>query len=64
MMVRADAPSVVGYAQVSLVCAEIARGLLPRIVDEQGEVDRDLAPELSFATTAYLTSVKERSARR
>ena len=64
VMVRADAPSVVGYAQVSLVCAEIARGLLPRIVDEWGDIDRDLAPELSFATTGYLESVKERSARR
>lgn len=58
---HADRRSSVGFAQVSTVCTEITRGLLPGIVDERGRIDQELAPELSIAVSAYLTTVKERA---
>ncbi|MEM9515550.1 MAG: TetR/AcrR family transcriptional regulator [Actinomycetota bacterium] len=61
---RVDRASPVAFAKVSTVCTEITRGLLPSIVDERGHIDRQLAPELSFAISSYLTSVKQRSERR
>ena len=57
----AEPPPVIGTAQIATVCTEIIRGLLPRIVRADGTTDPVLAPELSFAITAYLTSVKQRS---
>ncbi|MEM9565784.1 MAG: TetR/AcrR family transcriptional regulator [Actinomycetota bacterium] len=64
VMAGADPPPTVGDERVSTVCTEIARGLLPRIVDEHGRLDTELAPELSFAITGYLTSVQRRAERR
>ncbi len=58
---KAGPPSAIGMEQVAIVCTEIIRGLLPRIVDADGTVDPVLAPELSFAIAAYLASVRERS---
>lgn len=61
LLSTADPAPPVGYEQVSTVCTEMVRGLLPRIVDAHGTVDDQLAPELSFAVTSYLASVKART---
>ncbi|MEO1061387.1 MAG: TetR/AcrR family transcriptional regulator [Actinomycetota bacterium] len=48
------------YDRAAAVCAEIMRGLLPRIVDEHGVVDDELRPELEVVIAAYLFEVKRR----
>ena len=57
----AEPPPAIGTAQIATVCTEVIRGLLPRIVHADGTTDPVLAPELTFAITAYLTSVRRRS---
>ncbi len=48
------------YERAAEVCAELVRGLLPRVVDEHGEVDDELRPELEIVLAAYLSDVKRR----
>ncbi len=48
------------YERAAEVCAELVRGLLPRIVDEHGQVDGELRPELEIVLAAYLSDVKRR----
>ncbi len=56
-----EPPPPIEAVHVAIVCTEIVRGLLPRVVDADGTVDPVLASELSFAIAGYLASVKQRS---
>ena len=44
--------------RAGLVCTEIVRGLLPRVVGPDGRIDRSLRTELVRAVSSYLAAVK------